>query len=133
MNTIPATVIDLISSEHLSYITVSMGKDRLQLLLAESCDKDKFIDQEVTLAFKETEIIITKELIISTANSLPARIVQIKEGLILTQITLDYQNLHLNALIPSSSQTALNLQNGDTVYWMIQASEISLLRDTHGR
>ncbi|MGA9047108.1 TOBE domain-containing protein [Sulfuricurvum sp.] len=130
MNTLPATITAVTTSEYMSILTVSVGNEPFHLLLAEA--SDEAIGTNVTLAFKETEVILSKTSSPTTANSGRALVQKIEKGVVLSQITLTYHETTLIALVPTLTFNTLMIVEGDEVSWMVQPSEISLLRGTHG-
>lgn len=132
MNTLPATITAVASSEHLSILTVSVGADVFHLLLAEPSDTDKLTGRTVMLAFKETEIILSRSSAPTSANIHSAHLLRIEYGAVLSQITLAYFDTTIIALVPSLTFNTLGIVEGDDVYWMVQPSEISLLREYDG-
>ncbi|MDD4883462.1 hypothetical protein [Sulfuricurvum sp.] len=131
MNTLQATISGIASSGHISSIRVSVGPDEFYLLLAEHTD-DLMFNHSVTLAFKETEVILAKGVVTSSANVQNASVTMIEKGDILSQITLAYHDTVIKALIPTLTFEALDIREGDDVRWIVQPSEISLLRSSHG-
>ena len=132
MNTLIATVTSITSSEHLSSVQVSVDADTFHLLLAEQADATKMLAQSVTLVFKETEVILSKNISQTTANQHTATVEKIETGIILSQITLAYNGSAITALVPTMTFDPLMIVQGDTVYWLVQPSEISLLRGNNG-
>lgn len=130
MNTLQATITAVTASEHLSILTVAIKEDSFHLLLAEASDAS--IGSNVTLAFKETEVILASTPVATTANIHRATVSKIEQGNVLSQITLTYHEATLMALVPTLTFDTLMINEGDEVYWMVQPSEISLLRETHG-
>jgi molybdopterin-binding protein len=130
MNTLQATITAITASEHLSILTVSVADESFHLLLAEASDAS--IGSNVTLAFKETEVILASAPAATTANIHRAIVSKIEQGNVLSQITLTYHEATLMALVPTLTFDTLMIDEGDEVYWMVQPSEISLLRETHG-
>lgn len=130
MNTLNATITAVTASEHLSLLSVVAGEDHFHLLLAEASHEQ--IGQSVTLAFKETEIILSKDPLSTTANCARATVQTITRGIILSEITLAYREQTLRALVPTLTFERLEVHEGDLIYWVVQPSEISLLRETHG-
>lgn len=126
MNTLPAILTAITASEHLSILTVSVEEDNFHLLLAEQCHEA--IGTPLRLAFKETEVILSKEFTTSTANIQSASVEKIDKGIVLSQITLLYHEITLTALVPTLTFNQLNIVEGDTISWMVQPSEISLIR-----
>lgn len=132
MNTLPATITAVAASEHLSILTVAVGADPFHLLLAEASDAANLIGTSVTLAFKETEVILSQVFTPTTANIQRAAVRHIERGIILSQITLAYGIATVTALVPSLTFDTLAIGEGDDVCWMVQPSEISLLRGSNG-
>jgi len=130
MNTLKATITAVTASEHLSILTVSVGDELFHLLLAEASNTP--IGTNVTLAFKETEVILSKEPSNTTANIQRASVQKIEQGVVLSQITLFYHETIITALVPTLTFETLKIAEGDTLYWMVQPSEISLLRGSNG-
>lgn len=132
MNLLNATITSVTSSEHLSCLGVAVNDDTFYLLLAEASQEDVLLNTPVTLAFKETEVILSKTLIAATANTQRAVVRTIERGVVLSQIILTYQETTITALVPTLTFDTLAIGEGDEVSWMVQPSEISLLRGTHG-
>ncbi|MDO9056343.1 MAG: hypothetical protein Q7U69_07305 [Sulfuricurvum sp.] len=130
MNNLKATITALTASEHLSILTVAVGDEPFHLLLAEA--SDAAVGTNVTLAFKETEVILSKDNTITSANCARATVQKIESGIVLSQITLTYHEMSLIALVPTLTFNTLAIGEGDEVSWMVQPSEISLLRGTNG-
>lgn len=128
MNTLKATITAAVSSEHLSILTVSVENDPFHLLLAETSDEQELLNTPVTLVFKETEVILSNLYIPTTANTHNAIVQKIERGAVLSQITLLYHTYSVTALVPTPTFEPLEIREGDTVSWMVQPSEISLLR-----
>lgn len=131
MNTLKATITALTASEHLSIITVAVGDEPFHLLLAEA--SDTAVGTNVTLAFKETEVILSKNSTITTANCARATVQKVESGIVLSQITLTYHEMSLIALVPTLTFNTLAIAEGDEVSWMVQPSEISLLKEAYGK
>jgi len=132
MNILPATITALTTSEHLSILTVAVENDPFHLLLAEASNAEDLIGTNVTLAFKETEVILSKEPINTTANIGRATVQRIERGIVLSQITLLYHETIITALVPTLTFNTLEINEANKVYWMVQPSEISLLRGANG-
>ncbi|MBN2722285.1 MAG: TOBE domain-containing protein [Campylobacterales bacterium] len=130
MNQLKGKITSIQSSQHLSLVDVEIDGDTLRLLLLEN--PIETIGSEVDLVFKESEVILSKEAICSTANICSGRISKIEEGSILTYVTLLYHDKQIAALVPSATFASLGCKPNDTVYWIISPSEISLQRGHHG-
>ena len=130
MNTLPASLTAITSSEHLSILTTSVGEDHFHLLLAEQCHDT--IGTPLTLVFKETEVILASTPTATTANIHHAVVAKIEQGSVLSQISLTYHETTITALVPTLTFNPLNIHEGDEVFWIVSPSEISLLRSNHG-
>jgi len=130
MNILPATLTAITSSEHLSILTVCVGDDHFHLLLAEQCHNP--IGTPLLLAFKETEVILVKSSVGTTANIFQGSIRTIEKGSILSQVILNYQEMTITSLVSTLALERLEIKENDTLSWMVQPSEISLLRSHHG-
>lgn len=132
MNTLSATITAVTTSKQLSSIRVSVGGDTLHFLLAEASSEDNLLHTSVTLAFKETEVILAIESSPTTANMLRGTVREVQRGMILSQVILNYHETMITALVSTLTFDTLGINEGDAVVWMVQPSEISLLRGTHG-
>jgi len=132
MNILHATITAVTTTEYLSILTVSVGADSFHLLLAETSDAAELLGTNVTLAFKETEVILSKVFTTATANIQRARVEKIERGIVLSQITLLYHETTITALVPTLTFEQLDIVESNEISWMVQPSEISLLRDGNG-
>ena len=130
MNTLSATLTSVTASDHLSLLTVLVGEDTFHLLLVQSIHDP--LGTPLTLVFKETEVILSPVSIPTTANIHPAMVTKIEQGVVLSHVTLLYHETTIAALVPTVTFIPLAIQEGETLYWMVQPSEISLLKETHG-
>ncbi|MDD5358676.1 MAG: hypothetical protein PHI79_02335 [Sulfurovaceae bacterium] len=131
MNKLKGYIDSIQSSEHLSFIGVKTNGGLLYLLLLEK--PIETIGSEVNLVFKESEVILSKELVKSTANISCGVINKIQKGKILTHIGLLYNDIEIIVLVPSVKFDMMELKLNDTVYWIINPSEISLQRSHGGK
>lgn len=131
MNTLSACVTTIENSSHLCALNVSYGNDLFELILVESLALSD--GDAVTLVFKETEVILQKTSTqVSSANTQKGTIASIESGIVLTSITLAYRDTTITSLITTNAYKRLELSIGDEVVWMVQPSEISLLRGSDG-
>ncbi len=131
MNTLSASVTSMDLSTHLCALRTIVGADIFELILVEN--PLYLVDDAVTLVFKETEVILLKPPISScSANALTGTIKSIEDGIVLTSVALTYHNTTVVSLITTSAFKRLELGIGDEVVWMVQPSEISLLRGDNG-
>lgn len=133
MNRLIGTVEHVVSSNHLAHLSVTVHDEPFNLLLAESYSTQQASGKAVTLVFKESEVILAKINYPSTANSAYGLVTSIQEGDVLTHVTLDYHGNMIGSIVPTRLFNLLSISLGDKIVWMVQPSEISLLRDNHGR
>lgn len=83
----------------------------------------------VTLMFKETEVSLAKQLsgLISMRNRIPATVISIECGRLLTRIGLDSDGHQISAVITTGSAQRLQLTVGDEVEGLVKANEMSIV------
>ena len=131
MNRLKGRITSIQSSLHLSFVGVETNGELLHLLLLEK--PIEIIGDEVSLVFKESEVILSKDVVNSTANISKGTISEIQKGEILTHVTLLYNNIEIVSLVPTQTFDMMKCNLGDTIYWIISPSEISLQRNHHGK
>jgi len=132
MNQLKATLTAVRSSGLLTHIETQCLGHHLDLLLAESSHMDDIQEKEVTLVFKETEVILLKSVSDTTANQFHGIIMDIEQGEILTQVEIDINGALIRSLVPTSMFLRINAVPGEPIVCMINPTEISLLRSVHG-
>lgn len=131
MNTLNATITAIDNSSHLCALGVTVFTDSFELILVETPSFSQ--GDSVTLVFKETEVILQKfSPQICSANTQKGIIESIQSGIVLTSVTLTYHDATIVSLITTNAYKRLELTIGDEVIWMVQPSEISLLRGHDG-
>lgn len=130
MNTLPATLKSVHTSERLSCLGVDVFGDDFFILLVETFHEP--LGTSLTLAFKETEIILAHTETPCTANGAYGTIRTIRRGNVLSEVSFDYHGVILNALVPTLTFDPLGMEPGMNVGWAIQPGEISLMRENHG-
>lgn len=131
MNTLNAHVTAINNSSYLCALSVAVFTDSLELILAETPSLQ--YGDAVVLVFKETEVILQKSsLQVSSANTQKGVIESIESGIVLTSVTLTYHDTSIVSLITTNALKRLELTIGDEIIWMVQPSEISLLRGHDG-
>ncbi|MGC9215428.1 TOBE domain-containing protein [Acidithiobacillus sp.] len=135
MNRLRGQIVEILSAEHLSLVDVAVGPDCLSAVLLASLDEEPLlrVGQQVDLCFKETELGLAKGLQgrISLRNRLPVRVEEIRRGVVLSEIWLDYRGQVLRSVITSRSAERLELRPGDLLEALIKANEVAVLEDGH--
>lgn len=131
MNTLSAFITTVDNSSHLCALGVSFSNDFFELILVEITSLQ--YGDAVTLVFKETEVILQKfSQQASSANTQKGIVAAIESGIILTSVTLTYHDATIVSLITTNAYKRLDLAIGEEIVWIIQPSEISLLRGHDG-
>lgn len=129
MNTLPGTIQSIQTHGNLTLVKVDVSGLMFTSIVIETPDTVSYLRNgaEVKVMFKETEVIIGKnDLDISLQNRIPAKVVQIREGQLLSQLTLKYQNHLIGSIITSNAVKQLQLLTGSHVVAMIKTNEIML-------
>ncbi len=131
MNKLYGNIIKITSYEGISSVQIQTEQATLSTVLLDTpqtCNYLK-IDKQITVAFKETEVAIALPNLgdISIANQLKCKITNIKNGKILTNITLTCKTDKIYSIITTSSSKRLNLKEGLEVIALIKSNEISLI------
>ena len=86
------------------------------------------LGQQVALVFKETEVIISadSQIKISLQNQIPASIIDIEPGQLLSKLNLSTNAGELNAIISTNAVKTLALKAGISVVAMVKLNEVML-------
>jgi len=134
VNRLPAKIVNIESSGHISLIDLEACGDRFTCVVIETPETAAYLrtGNGVTIMFKETEVSIAKNFDgqISLRNRLAATIKRIEKGAVLSKITLDYHGVDVVSIITTRSTRTLDLQVGDAVVGLIKANEVSILAES---
>lgn len=130
MNKLRGTIVTVESAGQVRLVDVHVDGITFSAILLEAGERLQ-PGQNVTLAFKETEVSLAKNLsgLISLRNRMAARIHAIDKGKLLTQVTLDYRGAQVISVITTRSAERLTLQIGDEVEALVKANEMTILHD----
>jgi molybdate transport system regulatory protein len=130
MNILIGTITGIQSHNDLSLIKVmSNGITFTAIILDTSVTADYLAEgKSIQLLFKETEVIISKDLDIniSIQNRIPCKIQSIIIGNILSQVNLLFGEMIIKSIITSNAVKQLVLKENDIVLALIKTNEISL-------
>lgn len=131
MNRLRGTISAVESAGHVRLVDVNVNDTTFSAILLEATER-LHPGAAVTLAFKETEVSLAKNLsgLISLRNRLPARVRAVEKGQVLAKVTLDYQGVDVVSIITTRSAERLDLQAGDAVEALVKANEMTILHDT---
>jgi molybdate transport system regulatory protein len=136
MNRLPGTICAVDALDSIALVEVQIGAQRCTATLVGVVDdlRQWPVGLAVTLLFKETEVSLGKNLsgLISLRNRLPAVVIAVESGRLLTSVTLDCDGHRLGSVITSGSAERLALAPGDHVEALIKANEMHLVRSEPG-
>ncbi|KIO54599.1 TOBE domain-containing protein [Flavobacterium hibernum] len=130
MNILTGTISKIQSHEGISLIKVRSSNVIFSSIVLDTPETAHYlqVEREVRIIFKETEVIISKDLKanISIQNQLSCRIESIKKGVILSQINLMHEDQIIKSIITSNACEQLDLKENDSVMALIKTNEVSL-------
>lgn len=127
MNKLSAIITGVQRSDSLCCIELDASGIPLSILLFE-LDPSFSQGQRVQVLFKETEVALGKHLSgeISLSNRFRALVKAVRQGDILSDITLDSSAGEFHSIITTRAVERLGLQENDEVAVMVKASQLSL-------
>jgi len=132
MNRFQATITQIESEGSLHIVTFDFEGTQLRMMSLE-LDAEVRVGCVVMLTIKSTYIALAKSTIetfaesVSYTNLIPATIVEIKQGKLLSSIRLDAEGYRLESIITRSSAERMRLAAGEVVTMLIKASELSIV------
>jgi len=129
MNKLKGKIVAITSSGSVSIVKINVNKHFISSIILKN-DTDSFIrkDANVTILFKETEVIIAKGLVenISLQNKFTGPIIELEKGEVLSTLTVQTAVGDICSMITTNAVDQLNLTLNDTVTAMIKSNEIML-------
>lgn len=128
MNRLSAVVTNIEGEQNLHIITFDCAGNRLKMMGLD-LPKGLHVNSHVTLGIKPSHVAIAKNLSgeLSYSNQLPATIISIDNGKLLSSILLNAYGNEMQSFITLSSSLRMNLQAGEHVTLLIKASELFVL------
>jgi|TARA_Y100001968_G_scaffold168075_1_gene153932 molybdopterin-binding protein len=131
LNKLPGKIKHIKNSEYLSEVTIALENNAIfNVFLVETPQTASYLqlEQKINLLFKETEVIISKNLTpdISIQNQLKAEIIEIKPGKILSEIILKSHVGEIKSLLGSTLLQQMNFAESQEVLILVKANEIML-------
>jgi len=130
MNTLSGNITAIQSHEGISLVKVKSNDTIFTSIVLDTPETASYLDigQPVQIIFKETEVIISKDLNpnISIQNRLQCTIESIKKGVLLSQINLNFGGTIVESIITTNACEQLQLEKNDTVLALVKTNEVSL-------
>lgn len=134
MNRLKGIITEIQSHEGISLVKVKT--DAHIVFTSIVLDTPETVDylkegNSVTILFKETELIISKDvpLNISIQNKLPCIIQSVKTGVLLCQINLLVGETLIKSVITNNACKQLELKKEDKIIALVKTTEVSLSSD----
>jgi len=128
MNRFNATITRIEQSGSLHIVGFDFGGVALSMMSLE-LGREVKVGAEVVLTIKSTYISLAKSFdgLVSYTNLIPATIMRMTQGELLSSIVLHAQGFELESIITSGSAKRMDLQEGESVTMLVKASELSIL------
>jgi len=125
MNSIEASVKEIVRIDNLTHISFSTDSSEIDVLTLE-LQESISIGSLAKLIIKSTDIALSKSRLVQSSftNQLRAKVIDIKHGEILSSVALDIDGFILESLILNSK--SLDIEVGDELFALISASDISI-------
>jgi len=132
MNKLTGIITQIQQSGAIMLVDVAVGGHGFSALLIESATHPAWLQtgNTIDLVFKETEVSLAKHLsgVISLRNRMKCKVISIERGILLSKITLNFQNYTIASAITTRSVDALQLKIGEEVEALVKSNEISLMK-----
>jgi molybdate transport system regulatory protein len=130
MNILNGNISEIQSYEGISLVKVISNNTVFTSIVLDTVESASYleINTAVKIIFKETEVIISKDLNpnISIQNQLLCQIQNIKKGVLLTEISLLFGERTIKSIITTNACEKLDLKENDTILALIKTNEVSL-------
>jgi molybdate transport system regulatory protein len=134
MNQFNATIKSVETEENISIVVAAAAGINWHAMVIDNAETNEQLQEEksVALVFKENTVSIAKNVtgLLSIRNRIPCTIVNIRQGNILSEVSLESNGNAITAIITTHAVKELNLQQGDTVEALIKTTDISLMQIT---
>ena len=128
MNKLKGHIVEIHQEDRLSLIKIDVNQTLFTSIIIEDLVPKFKLNQTVELLFKATEVIISKEENpnISLQNKIDCKIIQLKTGELLSDLTLDFFGTKIHSIITTQSVERLNLAVNQNITAMVKTNEIML-------
>lgn len=131
MNKIKVKVLNYYTQDGIALLDLSYHWDLFTVLLINEKENSPFVSlgEELFILFKETEVALSKKrLEQSIRNNLNTHVLSVERGDILSRINLDYRGNLIQSLITTRALEDMEIQEGDNLFALIKANDISILK-----
>ena len=132
MNKLTGTITQIQQSGAILLVDVDINGQSFSALLIESAMQPQWLQKgnTVDVVFKETEVSLAKGLsgLISMRNRMVCKVLHVNHGELLSNVTLQFQNVEITSAITTRSVNSLQIKPGDDIEALVKANEISLMK-----
>lgn len=136
MNRLRGRITSIQSNDHVSLVDVEVSGDIFTATLLETPEDAPYLrlGNVVDVLFKETEVSLAKGLsgLISLRNRVNTTVKQVRSGVILSEVVLDYRGQRISSIITTGSIRRLDIKPGDEVEALVKANEVTLMEVEDG-
>lgn len=127
MNTLTGKIVKIASSGEIGQVHVDVNGAVFTSILLDVNSFGITNEDSVKLLFKANEVLIaTKESQVSAKNAFLGKVIKIEQGLILSEVTLEFQESSIKSIITTNSLQTLNIKEDMTFLWFVKANEVTL-------
>lgn len=127
MNTLTGKIVKIASSGEIGQVHVDVNGAIFTSILLDVNSFGITNEESVKLLFKANEVLIaTKESQVSAKNAFLGKVIKIEQGLILSEVTLEFQESSIKSIITTNSLQTLNIKEDMTFLWFVKANEVTL-------
>jgi molybdopterin-binding protein len=130
MNTLNGKIVKIATSGEIGQVYIDVNGEILTSILLDVNTFGVTLNDEVKLLFKANEVMIaTKESQVSAKNAFVGKINKINKGLILSEVTMEFQNSFIKSIITTASLETLNIKENSSFLWFVKANEVTLQKE----
>ena len=130
MNTLTGKIVKIASSGEIGQVHVDVNGAIFTSILLDVNSFGITVEDSVKLLFKANEVLIaTKESQVSAKNAFLGKVIKIEQGLILSEVTLEFQESSIKSIITTNSLQTLNIKEDMTFLWFVKANEVTLQKE----
>jgi molybdopterin-binding protein len=130
MNTLTGKIVKIATSGEIGQVHVDVNGAIFTSILLDVNSFGITIEESVKLLFKANEVLIaTKESQVSAKNAFLGKVTKIEQGLILSEVSLEFQDHSIKSIITTNSLQTLNIKEDMTFLWFVKANEVTLQKD----
>jgi molybdopterin-binding protein len=130
MNALSGKIVKIASSGEIGQVHIDVNGAIFTSMLLDVNSFGITIEDNVKLLFKANEVLIaTKESQVSAKNAFLGKVIKIEQGLILSEVSLEFQDLSIKSIITTNSLQTLNIKEDMTFLWFVKANEVTLQKD----